>query len=96
MEQFYAATQEILTQGGLGDIGKFDYNELAKIFSHSFLKNVDESGNCVVDLSTTKLTAETQKALYMLMQSQKIFNQNKGSKRSRRAKSEMPFQDQFS
>ena len=77
-------------------MGQFDYNELAKFFSQSFLKNVDSNGNCVVDLSTTKMSAETQKALYMLMQSQKIFSQNNSSGRSRRAKSEKPFQDQDS
>ena len=98
MDQFYAATKELLSQGGLNDsIGQFDYADLAKIFNRSFLTNVDEAGNCVVDLQNTKLTAQTQKALLMLMQSQKFLSQNKSVRKARKARSErQAFQDQDS
>jgi hypothetical protein len=88
MEQFYAATHEILTQGGFTDMSQFDYKEMANI-CQSFLQNVDESGKCLFDLSKTNLNPEAQKVLYLMMQGQKMLSNS--PKRSRRAKSERPF-----
>lgn len=67
LDQFYAATQEMLTQNGLADqIGGFDVAELQKLLNKTFRKNSD--GTCSLDLSSAEMIpTETQKALLMLL-----------------------------
>lgn len=58
---------------------------------------MEDSDNCVIDLQNTKMSSDTQKAMLMLLQSQKIFNQNKSSRKPRKARSEkQAFKDQDS